>query len=170
MAPESEPLSERRGGPIGEQNSRPAGGEYHLPRRAVACRDGHSYIPSGMRALVMSTVVFVAVLAAGGCGNEKPRPTVGEDEVTAAHLRALPLESPYLRYLEPDEEEARAIAEEEQREAARPQSRNEDGLYPEEQGLHEEDDGSQDKFGQASIAILQVAIVVGATVAPYFFF
>ena len=170
MGPESEPLSERQGGPLGEQNSRPAGGEYHLPRRAVACRDGHSYIPSGMRALVMSTVVFVAVLAAGGCGNEKPRPTIGEDEVTAAHLRALPLESPYLRYLEPDEEEARKIAEEEQKEAARDPSRNEDGMYPEEQTLYDEDDGSQDKIGQASIAILQVAIVVGAMVAPYFFF
>ena len=119
--------------------------------------------------LAMSTAVLVATLAAGGCTNEKPRPTVGEDEVTAAHLRALPFESPYLRYLEPDEEEARAIAEEEQREAANP-SRNEDGLYPEEQSLRDEDDGSQDKIGQASIAILQVAIVVGAMVAPYFFF
>jgi hypothetical protein len=123
-----------------------------------------------MRMLAMSTVVLVAALGAGGCGNEKPRPTVGEDEVTAAHLRALPLESPYLRYLEPDEEEARAIAEEEQKAAARDPSRNEDGLYPEEQSLRDEDDGSQDKFGQASIAILQVAIVVGAMIAPYFFF
>jgi hypothetical protein len=123
-----------------------------------------------MRTLAMSAVALVVVLGAGGCANEKPRPTVGEDEVTAAHLRALPLESPYLRYLEPDEEEARAIAEEEQKEAARDPSRNEDGLYPEEQGLHDEDDGSQDKFGQASIAILQVALVVGAAVAPFFFF
>jgi hypothetical protein len=123
-----------------------------------------------MRTLAMSAAALVAVLGVGGCANEKPRPTVGEDELTAAHLRALPLESPYLRYLEPDEEEARAIAEEEQREAARDPSRNEDGLYPEEQGLHDEDDGSQDKIGQASISILQVAIVVGAMVAPFFFF
>jgi hypothetical protein len=124
-----------------------------------------------MRALVMSTAVFLATLAAGGCANDKPRPTVGEDEVTAAHLRALPIESPYLRYLEPDEEEARALAEEEQKkEAARAAGRTEDGVYQEEEALYDEDDGSQDKVGQASIAILQVAIVVGAMVAPYFFF
>jgi len=119
----------------------------------------------------MSTAVFLAALAAGGCANDKPRPTVGEDELTAAHLRALPIESPYLRYLEPDEEEARALAEEEQKkEAARAAGRNEDGAYPEEQALYDENDGSQDKFGQASIAILQVAIAVGMMVAPYFFF
>jgi hypothetical protein len=123
-----------------------------------------------MRTLAMSAAALVAVLGVSGCANEKPRPTVGEDEVTAAHLRALPIESPYLLYLEPDEEDARKIAEEEQREAARESSRNEDGVYPEEQALYDEDDGSQDKFGQASIAILQVAIVVGAMVAPYFFF
>jgi hypothetical protein len=125
-----------------------------------------------MRTLAMSTAVFAAVLAVGGCANEKPTPAVGEDEVTAAHLRSLPLESPYLRYLEPDEEEARAIAEEEQKKeaAARDPSRNEDGFYPEEEALHDEDDGSQDKFGQASIAILQVALAVGMMVAPYFFF
>jgi len=138
----------------------------------VARRDGRSYTRSRMRTLVMSTAVFLAALAAGGCTNDKPtRPIVGEDEVTAAHLRALPLESPYLLYLEPDEEEARKIAEEEQkREAARATGRNEDGVYPEEQALYDEDDGSQDKFGQASIAILQVAIVLGAMAAPYFFF
>ena len=120
----------------------------------------------------MSTAVLLVALAAGGCTNDKPtRPIVGEDEVTAAHLRALPLESPYLRYLEPDEEEARKLAEEEQkREAARAAGRNEDGVYPEEQALYDEDDGSQDKVGQASIAILQVAITVGMMVAPYFFF
>ena len=120
----------------------------------------------------MSTAVLVAALAAGGCANDKPRPTVGEDEVTAAHLRALPIESPYLRYLEPDEEEARAIAEEEQKKeaAARDPSRNEDGFYPEEQALYDEDDGSQDKFGQATISVLQLAITVGMMVAPYFFF
>ena len=119
----------------------------------------------------MSTAVVLAALAAGGCANDKPGPTVGEDELTAAHLRALPIQSPYLRYLEPDEEEARALAEEEQKkEAARAAGRNEDGVYPEEQALYDEDDGSQDKLGQASIAILQVAITVGAMVAPYFFF
>ena len=119
----------------------------------------------------MSVAVFLAALVAGGCANDKPRPTVGEDDVTAAHLRALPLESPYLRYLEPDEEEARKLAEEEQKkEEARAAGRNEDGVYPEEQALYDEDDGSQDKLGQASIAILQVAITVGAMVAPYFFF
>jgi hypothetical protein len=124
-----------------------------------------------MRTLVMSTVVLLAVLAAGGCANDKPRPTVGEDEVTAAHLRALPIESPYLLYLEPDEEEAPKIAEEEQREAARdPSHRNEDGMYPEEQALYDEDDGSQDKWGQATISILQVAIVLGAAAAPFFLF
>jgi hypothetical protein len=125
-----------------------------------------------MRTLVMSTAVLLVALAAGGCTNDKPtRPIVGEDDVTAAHLRALPIESPYLRYLEPDEEEARKLAEEEQKqEAARAAGRNEDGVYPEEQALYDEDDGSQDKFGQASIAILQVAIAVGMMVAPYFFF
>ena len=137
----------------------------------MARRDGRSYTASGMRTLVMSTAVVLAALAAGGCANDKPGPTVGEDELTAAHLRGLPIESPYLRYLEPDEEEARALAEEEQKkEAARAAGRNEDGVYPEEQALYDEDDGSQDKIGQASIAILQVAIVVGAMVAPYFFF
>ena len=118
----------------------------------------------------MSAAALVAVLGASGCANEKPRPIVGEDDVTAAHLRALPIESPYLLYLEPDEEETRKIAEEEQKEAARESSRNQDGVYPEEQALYDEDDGSQDKFGQASIAILQVAIVLGAMAAPYFFF
>ena len=140
----------------------------------MARRDARSYTRSRMRTLVMlvmSTAVFLVALAAGGCANDKPRPTVGEDDVTAAHLRALPLESPYLRYLEPDEEEARKLAEEEQKkEEARAAGRNEDGVYPEEQALYDEEDGSQDKFGQASIAILQVAITVGMMVAPYFFF
>ena len=62
----------------------------------MARRDARSYTRSRMRTLVMSTAVLLAALAAGGCANDKPRPTVGEDELTAAHLRALPIQSPYL--------------------------------------------------------------------------
>jgi hypothetical protein len=146
---------------------------YLLPERsapaAVARRAGRSYTRSRMRRLALSTAVLVAALAAGGCASEKPRPVVGEDEITAAHLKALSLESPWLRYLEPDEDEARAIAEEQRAEAERDPNAG-DGLYPEERTLRDEEDGTQDKFGQASVAILQVAIVLGAMVAPYFLF
>jgi hypothetical protein len=121
-----------------------------------------------MRTLAVSVAVLTALLA-GGCASEKPPPVVGEDEVTAAHLKSLSIESPFLRYLEPTEEEARAIAEEQHAEAARDPSAN-DGLYPEERTLRDEDDGAEDKFGQASIAVLKVAIILGAMVAPYFLF
>ena len=133
----------------------------------MAPEGGRSYTPFVMRRLALSMAVIVAALAAGGCASEKPPPVVGEDEITAAHLRSLSLESPWLRYLEPDEEEARAIAEEQHAEAERDPSAN-DGLYPEERTLRDEDDGTQDKFGQASIAVLRVAIVLGAMVAPSF--
>jgi hypothetical protein len=122
-----------------------------------------------MRTLAVPVAVLVAVLLAGGCASEKPPPVVGEDEITAAHLKSLSLESPWLRYLEPTEEEARAIAEEERSEAARDTNAG-DGLYPEERTLRDEDDGTQDKFGQASVAVLKVAIILGAMVAPYFLF
>ncbi len=42
----------------------------------------------------------------------KPKPTVQQDEITAAHLRSLKEDKSILRYLEPTPDEARALAEE----------------------------------------------------------
>jgi|SRR5262245_16027220 len=107
------------------------------------------------------------LLAAGlacGCGAEKQRPVVGEDEITAAHLRNLDENASSLRYLEPTEEEARALAQEELARGSVP---------PGQEGWKEDHDlqeapTTQDKWEQASIAVLQVAVTLGAMIAPYF--
>jgi hypothetical protein len=117
----------------------------------------------------MRLVEVMVLLAAGfacGCGAEKQRPVVGEDDITAAHLRNLGEDRSMLRHLEPTEEEARALAEEEGARAGAP---------PGEEGWTEDHDlqeapTTRDKWEQASIAVLQVAVTLGAMVAPYFLF
>jgi hypothetical protein len=104
--------------------------------------------------------LLVALALAVGCGAEKQRAVVGEDDITAAHLRNLREDDSALLYLEPTEEEARQLAEEELAQAQMP---------PENHDI-EEDPSTRDKVGQASIAFLQVAVTLGAMVAPYFLF
>ena len=112
-------------------------------------------------------MVLLAAGLACGCGAEKPRPVVGQDDITAAHLRNLDEERSVLRNLEPTEEEARALAEEElARHSATGRARRGGS---EDQEL-EEAPTTQKKWEQASIAVLQVAVTLGAMVAPYFLF
>jgi hypothetical protein len=115
-----------------------------------------------MRLGVVTLLVAGALVA--GCGAEKQRAVVGEDDITAAHLRTLHEEESDLRYLEPTEEEARRLAEEELA-----QTRVRPGEEAESHDI-EEDPSTQEKAAQASIAFLQVAVTIGAMVAPYFFF
>jgi hypothetical protein len=122
------------------------------------------YKTSLMRAVGMLMLVGVALV--WGCASEQPRPVVGADDITAAHLRNLDEEGSPLRRLEPTEEEARALAEEDLARASAPAG--EEG-WTEDQDL-EEAPTSQEKWEQASIAVLQVAVTVGAMVAPYFLF
>ena len=61
--------------------------------------------------LGLAMALLVVALGVVGCGPEKPPPVVGEDEITAAHLRNLEEEPPLLRQLEPTEEERQALAE-----------------------------------------------------------
>jgi hypothetical protein len=111
-------------------------------------------------------MMFLAVgLGIAGCGPEKPPPVVGEDEITAAHLRSLTDEPPLLRHLEPTEEEARELANEEQA-AASDKTTGGSG----DRSEIEEEPTTEDKVAGASIALLQVAVTIGAMVAPYFFF
>jgi hypothetical protein len=109
-------------------------------------------------------MMVLGALLVGGCGAEK-RPVVGDDDITAAHLRNLDEPSP-LRQLEPTEEERRALAEEE---AMRQNSPAGDEGWSEDRDL-EEAPTRQEKWEQASIAVLQVAVTIGAMVAPYFLF
>jgi hypothetical protein len=115
---------------------------------------------------VVGMLLLVAAALAWGCAAEKPRPVVGADDITAAHLRNLDEDRSPLRYLEPTEEEARALAEEEVARGSMPAG---DEGWAEDQDL-EEAPTTQEKWGQASIAVLQVAVTVGAMVAPYFLF
>lgn len=123
----------------------------------------------GYKRRLMRLVGVMVLLAAGlacGCGAEKQRPVVGQDDITAAHLRNLGEDRSMLRHLEPTEEEAHALAEEELARASAPAG--EEG-WTEDQDLQEVPT-TQEKWEQASIAVLQVAVTVGAMVAPYFFF
>jgi hypothetical protein len=125
---------------------------------------GARYKRAGMR-----LVGVIALLAAGlvcGCSAEQPRPVVGQDDITAAHLRTLGEDRSVLRNLEPTEDDRRSLAEEELARANAPAG--EEG-WSEDQDL-EEVPTTQEKWEQASIAVLQVAVTVGAMVAPYFLF
>jgi hypothetical protein len=113
-----------------------------------------------------AVMVLLAGALAASCGPEKPPPVVGQDDVTAAHLRSLDEGHSTLRYLEPTEEEARALAEEERAETA--QKPGDEG-WIEDHEL-EEEPTTQKKWEQTSIAVLKVAVTVGAMVAPYFLF
>ena|SRR5262245_27930457 len=115
--------------------------------------------------LGVAMLLLGAGLAIAGCASEKPPPVVGEDEITSAHLRSLEEEPPMLRYLEPTEEEARALAEEERAATGNPTSQ-----APAEQNDLEGEPTTQDKVTGASLGLLQIAITLGAIVAPYFFF
>jgi hypothetical protein len=118
--------------------------------------------------LCVGMLVLGAVFAVG-CGAEKQRPVVGESDITAAHLRGLQEDRSVLRHLEPTEEEARALAEEERaRTGGSVPAPGEEG-WSEDRDL-EEAPTTQDKVEQASIAVLQVAVTLGAMVAPYFLF
>jgi hypothetical protein len=117
----------------------------------------------------MRLVGVMVLLAAGfacGCGAEKQRPVVGQDDITAAHLRNLEEDRSPLRILEPNEEERRALAEEELARTSTPAGAE---GWAEDHDL-EEAPSTQEKWEQASIAVLQVAVTVGAMVAPYFLF
>src|SRR5262245_18950407 len=117
--------------------------------------------------LVGVIALFVAGLAVG-CGAEKQRAVVGQDDVTAAHLRNLGEDRSALRNLEPTDEDRRSLAEEELARANPAPAAGEEG-WSEDQDL-EEIPTTQEKGEQASIAVLQVAVTVGAMVAPYFLF
>jgi hypothetical protein len=134
----------------------------------VAAAGARGYSRRGMRLSV--GMLLLAVGLAVGCGAEKQRPVVGEDEITAAHLRSLREDDSVLRHLEPTEEEARALAEEAaaRGEGAGAHAAGEEG-WAEDRDL-EEEPTTQEKWEQASIAVLQVAVTVGAMVAPYFLF
>ncbi len=128
-------------------------------------RVGDGYKRRRMR-LVGAMALLVAGLACG-CGAEKQqRPVVGQDDITAAHLRNLQEDRSMVRYLEPTEEEGRALAQEDLVRADAPAG--EEG-WSEDQDL-EEVPTTQEKWEQASIAVLQVAVTVGAMVAPFFLF
>ena len=116
--------------------------------------------------LGLATLLLGTGLAIAGCASEKPPPVVGEDEITPAHLRSLEEGPPTLQYLEPTEEEARALAEEERAAAS-------GNPAPEASAGRndlEEEPTTEDKVAGASIGLLQVAITIGAIVAPYFLF
>jgi hypothetical protein len=120
----------------------------------------------------MRLVGVIALLVAGlavGCGAEKQqRPVIGQDDITAAHLRNLGEDRSALRNLEPTEEDRRSLAEEELAHAdAAP---GEEGWSEDHDQELEEIPTTQEKWEQASIAVLQVAVTVGAMVAPYFLF
>jgi len=131
----------------------------------VAARARGVYSPCSMR-LGVATLLLGMGLAIAGCASEKPPPVVGEDEITPAHLRNLEEEPPILRYLEPTEEEARALAEEEQATAS--------GNPAPEASVGrndlEEEPTTEEKVTGASLGLLQIAITIGAIVAPYFLF
>jgi len=115
--------------------------------------------------LGVATLLLGLGLAIAGCASEKPPPVVGED-ITAAQLRSLEDEPPMLRYLSPTDEEARALAEEERLAA----SGNPVPEASAERSDLEDEATTEDKVEGASIGLLQVAITIGAIVAPYFLF
>jgi hypothetical protein len=122
----------------------------------------------------MRLVGVIALLVAGlavGCGAEKQqRPVIGQDDITAAHLRNLGEDRSALRNLEPTEEDRRSLAEEELAHADAAPAPGEEGWSEDHDQELEEIPTTQEKWEQASIAVLQVAVTVGAMVAPYFLF
>jgi len=112
--------------------------------------------------LGLAMALLVVVLGIAACGPEKPPPVVGEDEITAAHLRNLQEDPPLLHQLEPTEEERRALAEEGLAPSTAPgdDSGNRNEI--------EEEPTTEQKVTGASIGLLQVAVTIGAMVAPYF--
>jgi hypothetical protein len=113
--------------------------------------------------LGLAMALLVVGLGVAGCGPEKPPPVVGEDEITAAHLRNLEEEPPLLRQLEPTEEERKALAEEGLQANTRPGDSG-------DRNEIEEEPTTEQKVTGASIGLLQVAVTIGAMVAPYFLF
>ena len=113
--------------------------------------------------LGLAMALLVVGLGVAGCGPEKPPPVVGEDEITAAHLRNLEEEPPLLRQLEPTEEERKALAEEGLAASTEPRDSG-------DRNEIEEEPSTEQKVTGASIGLLQVAVTIGAMVAPYFFF
>jgi hypothetical protein len=107
--------------------------------------------------LGLAMALLVVVLGIAGCGPEKPPPVVGEDEITAAHLRNLPEDPPLLHQLEPSEEEKQALAERPPAHRARRFRQSE-----RDRGAHHRAEGDGASIG------LQVAVTIGAMVAPYF--
>jgi hypothetical protein len=130
---------------------------------AVAAPAPGDYSRCPMR-LGLAMVLLAVRLGIVGCGPEKPPPVVGEDDITAAHLRSLQDEPSLLRHLEPTEEEARELAKEEQSAASDTAAGSGD------RSELEEEPTTENKVAGASIALLQVAVTIGAMVAPYFFF
>jgi hypothetical protein len=113
--------------------------------------------------LGLAMALLVVGLGVAGCGPEKPPPVVGEDEITAAHLRNLEEEPPLLRQLEPTEEERKALAEEGLTASTKPGDSG-------DRNEIEEEPTTEQKVTGASIGLLQVAVTIGAMVAPYFLF
>jgi hypothetical protein len=131
------------------------------------------------------TLLLGAGLAIAGCAAEKPPPVVGEDDITAAHLRNLEEDPESLWHLEPNEEDARRLAEQEEAAHAKPAGEEEARPVAEqertasakpvgedsaERSVLEDEPTTEQKVAGASIAFLQVAVTVGAMIAPYFFF
>ena len=111
------------------------------------------------------TLVLGVGLVFSGCA-DKPPPVVGADDITAAHLRSLQDDPPILWNLEPTEEEARRLAEQEQAAA----SANPGTGDTAERSALEDEPTTEEKVAGASIGFLQVAVTIGAMVAPYFLF
>jgi hypothetical protein len=114
--------------------------------------------------LGLAMALLVVVLGIVGCAPEKPPPVVGEDDITAAHLRNLEEEPPLLRQLDPTEEERRALADEGLAASTKPGDESGD------RNEIEEEPTTEQKVTGASIGLLQVAVTIGAMVAPYFLF
>ena len=119
----------------------------------------------------MRLLAVALALGAGllwSCAAEKPKPAVPQSDITAAHLRTLKEEGSILRHLEPTPDEARALAEEQAlRGDGTASAEPVDGMAAD----HELEQPSQrEKAEQAGVAVLGVAVTLGALVAPYLLF